>query len=97
MEHDGSVVSVIKAAASQWESIATRLYFEGYSISTIKRDNSHSVQSACHAVFTDWVRGVDQLREPRTWRTVLKVLNEAELSEISKKVENALTHKQISD
>ena len=86
---------MIRMTASHWERIATRLYFEGFSISTIKRDNSQSVEGACHTVFSEWLRDVEQLREPRTWRTVIQVLHEAELSVIATKLENILIHKQV--
>ena len=81
--------------ASQWEKIALRLYFEGYSICTIERDNAHSVEAACRQVFTEWLSGVEQLREPRTWSTVMSVLDEAELSEVATKLGEILTHKNV--
>ena len=78
-------------AASKWEDVATRLYFEGFSISSIKRDNSQSVEGACRAVFIDWLGGMEQLREPKTWRTVIKVLKEADMSELAIRLEDVLT------
>ena len=76
--------------AAKWEEVATRFYFEGFRISTIKRDNIQSVEGACRSVFIDWLGGIKHLREPRTWRTVIKVLKEADLSELATKLEEFL-------
>ena len=77
-------------AASKGEDVATRLYFEGFRISAIKRDNCQSVEGACRTIFIDWLGGMEQLREPRAWRTVVKVLKEADLSELATRLEGIL-------
>lgn len=92
MNDDNKVVRIIATAAADWEKIATRLHFEGFSIASIERDCPHSVESACTKVFTYWLDGNEELREPRTWSTVIKVLKEAELSELALKVEDILAH-----
>ena len=83
-------MSIIKMVMSHWERIATRLYFESYIVDAIQRDNNHSVENACRTVFTYWLGGMDQLREPISWSTVIKALKEAELSEVATKVEDIL-------
>ena len=90
LESGVTAVRVIKIAASKWEDVATRPYFEGFRISAIKRDNCQSVEGACRTIFIDWLGGMEQLREPRAWRTVVKVLKEADLSELATRLEGIL-------
>ena len=86
----GEKVRIINDGASKWENIATRLYFDGGMINQISRD-SGNVQQACWNVFSKWLSGIDGLREPRTWNTVVKALKEADLGQLAEKLETALT------
>ena len=73
-------VRVIEQSAAKWEKIATRLYFEICDISRIKKDNNEC-DAACQTVFVEWLNG--RGREPITWNTLIKVLNEAGLAELA--------------
>lgn len=79
IECNGKVVKVIEMSAAKWEKIATRLYFEPQHIETIKRD-SHKSEEACRNVFVQWLEGRDYVRKPLTWKTLITVLIEAEIS-----------------
>ena len=72
---------MIKQTAAKWESVATRLYFEIDDISCIIRDAHYQSIDACRTVFTEWLQGNG--RKPTTWNTVIKALEEAELSELA--------------
>ena len=72
---------VIKQAAAKWEAVATRLYFEINDIIRIKRDVHYQSIDACRTVFSEWLHGNG--RKPTTWNTVIKVLEEADLSELA--------------
>ena len=83
------MVRVIKQAAAKWESVATRLYFGFDDISRIKRDVHYQSIDACQTVFTEWLQGNG--RKPTTWSTVIKVLEEAELSELAADLKTVLS------
>jgi hypothetical protein len=72
---------VIKQAAAKWESVATSLYFESHDITRIKRDIHYQSIDACRTVFIEWLEGNG--RKPTTWNTVIKALEEADLSELA--------------
>jgi hypothetical protein len=74
-------VKVIKRAAAKWESIATSLYFESHDISRIREDYPQQSTKACRTVFNEWLQGDG--RKPTTWNTVIKALEEADLSELA--------------
>ena len=86
-QHDVTI-RVISVVASRWEDAATQLDFEGYRIEAIGKDHSHA-ESACRHMFIKWLEGVG--REPRTWRTVVDVLNEIGLPVAANELHKALT------
>ena len=81
IEGNGKIVKLIRAVASKWERLATRLYFEVNDISRIKRDRQEC-EDACREVCCEWLLG--EGRKPVTWATLLTALEEAELSEVAK-------------
>ena len=80
-EGKGKTVRVIKRAAAKWELVATRLYFESHDISRIREDYHQQTIKACQTVFIEWLQGNG--RKPTTWNTVIKALEEADLSELA--------------
>ena len=72
---------VIKQAAAKWEAVATRLYFEINDMARIEKDVHYQSIDACRAVFKEWLQGNG--RKPTTWNTVIKALEEADLSELA--------------
>ena len=72
---------VIKQAAAKWEAVATRLYFESHDISRIREDYHQQTVKACRTVFIEWLEGKG--RNPTTWNTLIKILEEADLSELA--------------
>ena len=85
---NGKTVRVINKAASVWEKVATRLYFEGHDILTIQRNKSQA-EDACRTMFIEWLEGKG--RTPTTWETVIKALEEAELAEVAKDLKETFT------
>ena len=47
----------------------------------IERDHHLQTMAACQKVFMLWLKGKG--RSPQTWETIIKVLEEAELSEMA--------------
>ena len=78
---NGKTVKVIKQAAAKWESVATSLHFESHDINCIRKDYPQQSVDACRTVFNEWLQGYG--RKPTTWNTVIKALEEAELSELA--------------
>ena len=72
---------VIKQAAAKWEAVATRLYFDIDDITRIREDYHQQTFKACRTTFIEWLQGKG--RTPTTWNTVIKVLEEADLSKIA--------------
>ena len=81
IEGNGKTVRVIKQAAAKWESVATRLHFKIDDLSRIRKDHHQQSQNACQTVFMEWLQG--RGRKPTTWDTVIKALEEADLSELA--------------
>ena len=81
-------VRVIAQSASKWERVALSLHFESHDMSRLSRDYHLRSFEACQTVFTEWLNGKG--RKPVTWKTVIKVLKEAELSEVATDLEDVL-------
>ena len=81
IEGNGKTVRVIKQAAAKWESVATRLYFNIDDITRIREDYHQQAFKACRTTFIEWLQGKG--RTPTTWNTVIKALDEADLSELA--------------
>ena len=86
---NGKTVKVIKRAAAKWESVATSLHFESHDISCIRKDYPQQSVDACRTVFSEWLQGNG--RKPTTWNTVIKALEEADLSELASELKIVLS------
>ena len=93
IEDRGKEVRVIRDGASKWETIATRLHFDGGMITQIFNDSQNNMKRACQITFTIWLGGTSGQREPRTWDTVIKALREADLGQLAKDLETVFTCK----
>jgi hypothetical protein len=80
IEGNGKVVKVIKSVAGKWEGVAERLYFDHHDIERINRDHRLAIPS-CRTMFAEWLDGA--VRQPVDWVTLIKVLDEAEFSELA--------------
>jgi hypothetical protein len=83
-------VRVFEGTASKWDSVATRLYFDGNTISQIWTDSQHNQLRACRNVFNEWLSGKEGLRTPRKWSTVIEVLKEAHLGQLADELRDIL-------
>lgn len=83
-------VRVINGAASRWDEIATRLFFDGNTILQIWKDSQNNTLWACWRVFTKWLEGKEGLRTPRTWDTVIIALKEADFGQLADDLGEAL-------
>ena len=81
LNRGGKTLKLIDKVASEWERVATNLYFEHYDIRCIKRDHPKDCKSACLAMFGEWLEG--KARLPTTWETLIKAFNEADISEVA--------------
>ena len=81
-------VKVIDSAAHKWETLAIRLHFKFADIKRIEKDCHFQTVDACRTVMGEWLEGKG--RVPVTWETLIKVLNESGLSELSKDLEDIL-------
>ena len=84
---NGKTVKLINRTAADWERLATRFYFEGYEIRSL-RTNHRETFEACREMFIEWLEGKG--RSPKTWETVIIALEEADLSEIALDLKDVL-------
>ena len=89
LEHHSLTIKTINRVAAKWERVALHLHFEGYHIKIIERDCHYQSNSACRTMFTQWLEGSG--RGPRTWRTLIVALGEADLDDIAKDLRNVLS------
>ncbi|MCG8622182.1 MAG: death domain-containing protein, partial [Proteobacteria bacterium] len=89
LERYGKKLQLIKRITGKWERVATRLYFPTDAIEVISRDSHHQCDSACHTMFSRWLDG--EGREPKTWGTLVTVLNEADLSSVANELEKMIS------
>ena len=78
LNRGGKTLKLIDKVASEWERVATRLYFELHDISRIERDHHNDCRSACSAMFGEWLEG-----KVPTWETLIKAFGEADISEVA--------------
>lgn len=84
------VVKVLEGAASKWDGIARRLYFDGNMISQIWTESQNVQLRACQSLFTQWLDGKEGLRTPITWSTVIEILKEANLVKLADDLKKVL-------
>lgn len=82
----GKTVRVIERVAARWKEVATRLYFEPHVIDRIGEDTcNHSSRtiSACRRMFNVWITGTCESRQPVSWDTLIRALEEARFSTVA--------------
>ena len=90
MHGNQKTIRVLEGAASSWDKVATRLYFEGNMISQIGTKSQNDQLRACQNVFMQWLDGKEGLRTPRTWSTVIEALKEAGLGQLANDLKTTL-------
>ena len=92
INYNDKMIRVIQRSAAKWEKIGIRLYFNGSMIGSIRRDSNFLTEEACATVFIMWLdMEMEGLRQPRTWDTVVKVLKESGLGELSEELNSVLS------
>ena len=81
-------MKVIRAVAATWDYVALSLHFEAHDISRIKMDHHQQSIQAIKAVFHEWLEGGG--RQPITWQTLIKALNEAGFLSVASDLESIL-------
>ena len=90
LEGSCKTVRIISRIAHEWDQVATRLYFEGHEIRRIQQDFHGQSRKASREMIMEWLDGRGTLRKPITWATLIKALNEAELSQLAEDVVSIL-------
>ena len=90
IECNGKKLKVIESAASKWEKLAIHLKFDSSRISSIGWNSQFKTKDACMSVLSEWLGGVKGSRQPTTWATLVKVLEEADLGDLSKELKSVL-------
>ena len=79
------VIRIIDRVAPKWKVVALSLHFEDNCIEIIEIDCHHQSVTACRTMFTRWLEGCG--REPKTWRTLIIALKEANLCTLAEELE----------
>ena len=95
MYYNQRPVRVLEGSASRWDRVAIRLYFDGNMIAQVWTESQNDQLRACRSVFTQWLDGLEKLRTPRTWQTVMDVLREAGLCQLANDLEEALQGRRL--
>lgn len=90
IECNGKQLQLISKTAAKWKKIATRLHFDPSDIGAIENDAHYKAEPACSAVFSTWLGGKHGLREPITWATIVKVLQEIDHGILADKLNSVL-------
>ena len=85
-ERHSKKLELIACVTADWERVATRLHFPGYTIKAISRDSHHQTDQACRSMFTRWLNG--EGRQPVTWGTLITALYEAKLASVAQELDN---------
>ena len=86
LEFSGKSLKLIQRVTAKWEQIAIRLHFEGHMIDTIRKNCPQQAESACQSMLTKWLNG--EGCQPISWRTLITVLNEANLLSVAQDLED---------
>ena len=90
LEGSCKTVRIINRIAHKWDQVATRLHFKVHEIRRIQRDCHHQTCDASREMIMKWLEGECNLRKPISWATLIKALDEAELSEVTKDIMSIL-------
>ena len=89
LERYDKKLQLVKRVASKWKRVATRLYFSQETIDAISLDSHHQCDPACRTMFTRWLDG--EGRGPKTWRTLIAALCEADLSSVAHELDEMIS------
>ena len=86
LEHRSLIIKTIDRVAAKWKRVALRLHFEDHCIEVIEVNHHYQLVPACRSMFSQWLQGKG--RKPRTWRTLIVALEEANLHTIAQELQN---------
>ena len=79
----------METVAPNWRDLAIALGFDQSRIKIIEKDYSHSVEDACHEMFTRWLDGEHGLQPP-TWDALIHGLLRAGLRDLAVSLKDAI-------
>lgn len=80
----------MERVAPDWKDLAIAFGFDQSRIKTIERDYKSSMEEACKEMFMRWLKGEHDLASPCTWRTLVKCLDRARLTDIANSLRKTL-------
>jgi len=84
-------LKVLTTVAHKWENVALALHFDFNVVKQIRQNCHYQTDQACREMFNQWLDGALGTREPRTWVTLLQVLEkETGNSELAKDLQRKL-------
>ena len=86
LEQRSLIIKTIDRVAAEWKTVALHLHFEDHCIKVIEMNCHYQPVSACRSMFSQWLEGKG--RKPRTWRTLIVALEEANLHIIAQELRN---------
>lgn len=88
----GQRIRTIETAAHKWKDLALVLHFDNATIARIDRDFS-TVSDSCRQMLVEWLEGSRSLRQPVTWTTLIKCLEEVGLTNMASRLSEIIHDK----
>lgn len=85
---DGERVRIIQKIGIAWQRVALSLGFDHSVLDTIQYDHPHRTEAACTEMLKRWLNR--EACEAITWQRLLEALEDAEHSELAKKLKQWL-------
>ncbi len=72
----GKSVKIIEEGQGSWRELVPGFWLPGHTTQVLLGMANYTPVDACREVFRMWLDGGDKLRIPRTWNTVIEVIDE---------------------
>ncbi len=70
----GKSVRIIDRVQASWKKLVPGFWLPGETTQNLLGMPNYTLEAACEEVFRMWLDGGDDLRMPRTWNTVIEVI-----------------------
>ena len=80
----------VEEMAGEWKTVGILLQFTEANIKTIASFSSDQ-KACCLELLSQWLQGSSDDPRPKSWNTLLEVLKDAHLIQLSSKLENIVT------
>ncbi len=87
-------MKIIEEIQSDWVQLVDLFWLPSHTARNLRAMSNFTPEDACREVFHMWLDGGDELRIPRTWKTVIEVMGLLGNSRVGDKIRAALPNVQ---